>query len=373
MSVDFPTREVREGRAELVVPDVPVLGGPGRRSSLPFYNPHMRVNRDLTVLLWSATLPRGAKVLDGLAATGVLGIRGALESGLELAVTWNDKNPNARDLILENAARNDVAGEVLQEDLRVVLAKRRWDCVDIDPFGTPVPFVDAAIQQAWKGAVIGITATDTAPLAGTYPGVCLRRYGARSLPNPCTAETALRIFLGYLARIAASHDRGVHPLLAFAAEHFVKAIVAVDARPSSAEASLAHLGYVRFEGARFTASTSPPNSPHAGPLWLGPLSDSAVIASMAEGVDTSFEAARLLRLLLDEAGLPPFFYENHSLAQTLGLDPVPVASWVDALRLEGFRAARPHVTANAVKTDAPWEVVDQVYRRLQVRQRVSNG
>jgi len=367
VSVEFLTREVREGRAELVVPDVPTLKGPGRRSSLPFYNPTMRVNRDLTVLLWSAALPTGARVLDGLAGTGVLGIRGAIEAGRELGVTWNDKNPNAHDLIVENAARNSVPGEVLQEDLRVVLAKRRWDCVDVDPFGTPVPFVDAAIQQAWKGAVVGITATDTAPLAGTYPDVCLRRYGARSLATPCTAETALRIFLGYLARIAASHERGVHPLLTFAAQHFVKAIVAVDARTTSAEASLSHLGFVRFEGARFTLSASPPNAPHAGPLWLGPLSDSAVMASMAEREGTSFEAAHLLQALREEAGLPPFFHENHALAQTLSLDPVPVAAWIEALRSAGFRAARPHVTANAVKTDAPREDVERIYRQLQVR------
>lgn len=365
MSVEFPTRQVREGRAELVVPDVPTLKGPGRRSSLPFYNPTMRVNRDLTVLVWSAALPRGARVLDGLAATGVLGIRGAIEAGRELAVTWNDKNPNAHDLIVENAARNSVPGEVLQEDLRVVLAKRRWDCVDVDPFGSPVPFVDAAIQQAWKGAVVGVTATDTAPLAGTYPSVCLRRYGARSLPNPCQAETALRIFVGYLARIAASHERGIHPLASFAAEHFIKAIVAVDARTASADASLGHLGFVGFEGAKFTVSSSPPNGPHAGPLWLGPLSDSAVLGSTVEGVETTFEAARLLRLLRDEAGLPAFFYEDHALARTLHLDPVPIAAWLDALRSAGFRATRPHVTANGVKTDAPWEDVERIYRQLQ--------
>ena len=367
MSVEFPTREVREGAASLVVPDVPTLKGPGRRSSLPFYNPHMRVNRDLTVLVWSAALAKGATVLDGLAATGVLGIRGALEAGRDLVVTWNDKNPYARDLILENAARNDVAGEVLHDDLRVVLAKRRWACVDLDPFGTPVPFVDAAIQQAWKGAIVGFTATDVAPLAGTYPGACFRRYGIRSLASPCTAEMALRLFLGYLARIAASHERGLHPLLAFAAQHFVKAIVAVDARPSSADASLAHLGFVRFEGARFFVSPKPPEGPHAGPLWLGRLSDTAVLAAMAEGENTSFEAARLLHLLRDEVGLPPLFYENHELARSLGLDPVPVAAWIDALKSAGFRAVRPHVTANAVKTDAPWEDVVRIYRQLQTR------
>jgi tRNA (guanine26-N2/guanine27-N2)-dimethyltransferase len=367
VSVEFPTRAVREGRAELLVPDVETLKGPGRRTVLPFYNPSMRVNRDVTVLALAAAAPRGATFLDGLAATGVLGIRAALEAGRELAVSWNDKNPNAHALILDNARRNGVTGEVLRDDLRVVLASRRWGAVDIDPFGTPVPFVDAALQQAWKGAIVGITATDTAPLAGTYPSACWRRYGARSIRNPCGAETALRLFLGYIARGAAAHERGMNPIAAFAAEHFVKAIVSIDSHVRAADASLANLGFVRFDGARPLVSENSPEGAHAGPLWVGPLSDPELLPTMVPGEGTSFAAAQLLERLLGESGLPPLFYENHALARMLGADPVPVAAWIDGLEAMGFRAARPHVNANAVKTDAPWDDVVRVYRQLQSR------
>ena len=358
---DFPTREVREGRASLLVPDVPVLGGPGRRTALPFYNPAMVVNRDLTVSVLSAWLPRGATVLDGLAGTGALGIRASLETEREPRVTWNDKNPHAHELIVQNAGRNGVEGEVLTDDLRALLGRRRFDYVDVDPFGPATPFVDAAVQQAWKDCALGITATDVAPLVGTYPRACWRRYGARSLRNPCGHETALRIFVGYLVRIAATHERGLRPLAAFAAEHFVKAILAVDPRARAADESLAQLGYARFKGAHFEVSSSPPDGPHAGPLWLGPLADAELLAGLPSRRETEFAASQILEQLKGEVALPPLFYENHSLAQTTGVDPVPLAAFLEALRSAGYRASRTHFTANGVRTDAPWPDVARLY------------
>ncbi len=364
MTVDFPTREVREGRASLLVPDVPYDRGPGRRTLLPFYNPTMAVARDLTILVMAAALPEGAAVLDGLAATGVLGIRAALETGRELAVTWNDKLPAAHGLIVENAQRNGVAGEVLRDDLRLVLSRRHFHFVDVDPFGTPVPFVDAAFQQSGRGSVLAFTATDTAPLAGTYPRTCWRRYGARSLRTPCGAETALRIFLGYLVRVAASHDRGLRPLLAFASEHFLKASVAVDARASVADAALAQLGYVRFEGARFELLDAPPKEPYAGPLWLGRLADGDCLAAIQPRPETGFAATWILAHLRNEVRLPPFFYENHSLAQSLHVDPRPVVAWVEALQSMGFLASRTYFSANGVRTNAPWSEVVRSYKAV---------
>ncbi|TLZ52931.1 MAG: methyltransferase, partial [Methanobacteriota archaeon] len=286
---DFPVREVREGQASFFVPDVPVLGGPGRRSTLPFYNPAMTVNRDVTLSVLSTILPPNATVLDGLAGTGVFGARAALETERSPRVTWNDKNPNARDLILRNAARNDLEGEVLTDDLRALLARRRFDYVDIDPFGPATPFMDGAIQQARNGGVLGINGTDVSPLAGTHPRACWRRYGARSVRNPCGRETALRIFFGFLVRLAAMHERGIRPLAAFAAEHFVKAIAAVDSHTSAADNGLAQLGFVRFVGARHEISSTPPNGPHAGPLWLGPLADPALLAAMSSRAETGYD------------------------------------------------------------------------------------
>ena len=38
--------------------------------------------------------------------------------------------------------------------------KNKFDCVDIDPYGSPSPFIDAAVQCVSDGGLLMITATD---------------------------------------------------------------------------------------------------------------------------------------------------------------------------------------------------------------------
>ncbi|RLF76380.1 tRNA (guanine(10)-N(2))-dimethyltransferase, partial [Thermococci archaeon] len=79
--------EVREGKARILVPkaariyDAPV-----------FYNPAMAFNRDISVLALKVIKPEEA--LDALSATGVRGIRYALETPVR-EVWLNDINGEA--------------------------------------------------------------------------------------------------------------------------------------------------------------------------------------------------------------------------------------------------------------------------------------
>ena len=38
--------------------------------------------------------------------------------------------------------------------------KLQFDCVDIDPYGSPSPFIDAAVQCVSEGGLLMVTATD---------------------------------------------------------------------------------------------------------------------------------------------------------------------------------------------------------------------
>ena len=38
--------------------------------------------------------------------------------------------------------------------------KKKFHCVDIDPYGSPAPFVDAAVQCVADGGLLMVTATD---------------------------------------------------------------------------------------------------------------------------------------------------------------------------------------------------------------------
>src|SRR2546428_3079212 len=229
----FPVVAVAEGAATPLAPHLPRRKGPGAAGPWPFYNPTMGVNRDLSAIVLSKwPRPLGA-LLDGLAATGAWGIRMALEVGPG-HLAFNDRSRDATRLICENLRRNGLTSDVHTGDLSAYLGERQYDFVDIDPFGPPTPFLVAAFGAAKESSGIGITATDTAVLCGTYPKACEKRYGARPLRSAQGAEIGLRILLGYCHRLAAGGGPRIRPILSFSPGPFLRVHPFVDSRSGSA-------------------------------------------------------------------------------------------------------------------------------------------
>jgi len=362
----FPTVEIVEGRARLLVPDVPRRRGPNPRGPWPFYNPTMAVSRDLSALALARWPVRLESVLDGLAATGAWGIRMGLEAGAG-GLVFNDRSPDAAALIRSNVDRNGLSAEVLSEELRSLLAARSFDFVDIDPFGPPTPFLGAALRRTPPGSGLGITATDTAPLCGTYPRACERRYVARPLRCDQGHEIGLRILLGYIERVAEVHDKVVRPLLAFAAEHFFRVHVLV---LDASHGPPPDVGYVARDASGAFVRADSMTAQAIGPLWLGPLLDAAFVRTLAPSTWTGVQAQRLLDRLQHEADLPPFFVTTDELARREGRSPPRLADFLLALRDAGYRAERTHFHPRGVKTDAP---VDEVLRLFRATASGSRG
>ena len=365
MDLDFQTRTVREGLVDLLVPDIDPRPGPGTRSGLPFYNPSMTVARDISVLLAASSAPPGGRVLDGLAAAGALGLRIAREAGRE--VVLNDKNPRAVALIRRNLERNGVAdATVLGEDLNEHLADHHYDLVEVDPFGSPVPFLDTALRSANRGTSLSATATDTAVLCGAKPEAAWRRYLARVRHTDAYPEIGTRILLGYIVRNAARFDKAPEPILAYAAEHFVKVHVRIFEGAARADRALASLGWVRFDpgtgGHEVLPEDVPPEA--IGPLWLGPLADREVLDGVRTTPAIGHAASRILDRVRGEAGLPPFFWDNNAMARRAGVSPPRLLRILEALRELGFRAVPTHFRENAFRTDATPQAVLGLYRRI---------
>ena len=68
---------------------------------------------------------------------------------------------------------------IMQNDARISLMEAAYQWVDLDPFGSPVNFLDAAIQGLSRVAFLEVTATDTAALTGSSASSQQRRYGAK--------------------------------------------------------------------------------------------------------------------------------------------------------------------------------------------------
>lgn len=57
----------------------------------------------------------------------------------------------------------------------------KFDVIDLDPYGCPSMFLDAAVQAVSDGGMLLVTATDMAVLCGNCPETCYTKYGSVSL------------------------------------------------------------------------------------------------------------------------------------------------------------------------------------------------
>jgi tRNA (guanine26-N2/guanine27-N2)-dimethyltransferase len=359
---------VTEGGTTVLVPvpDPDAAFPPG--AAPVFYNPRMAINRDSTVLFLRALPPerRPLDYLDAMGATGLRGLRVAHEAGVP--VTINDRSQRALGLAVANAARLGLAVETVRSDANAIMSSRRFGAVDLDPFGSPAPFTDAACRSAAR--YLFVTATDTAPLCGAHLRAGMRRYFARPMNTEYHAEVGLRILLGFVVRELVKYDRGLVPLCCFAREHFVRLHLGLSEGAAAADRTLARIGYVhqcrccpgRAEQPGLLPEPTPcpacqgETSP-IGPLWLGAVSDPATVAAMrgAVGDATLAHGSLLDRLLvLLETELPTAtFYDYHVLAKRIVVSPPAIGTVLERLRTEGYRASRAHYAGTAIKTDAP--------------------
>jgi tRNA (guanine26-N2/guanine27-N2)-dimethyltransferase len=343
--------EIKEGRARILVPDVPRLKGPGRKHA-GFYNPLMAFNRDVSVRVLSL-LARQGKVkrpLDGMAGTGVRGLRWALEAdGIEVGM--NEPAKVGADLVRRNVELNQAPASVYASGIASATMEHRADLVDIDPFGSPVPYFFPVVQNIRRGFV-SVTATDTAALAGTVSRVAARRYMTTVSRTSVTHEVGLRALVGALVRDAARLDRELVPFLSYHADHYYRAYLALRRSAAGADRALGMVRKETWEGREL------------GPLWTGRLCDPEFLDLLARTPPAELEpqrarrAGNLFALLKEESsvqvdGRPVFgFLRVDNLARQTGTQPLSPAALVSALRESGFAASRTHFDPGGVKTDA---------------------
>jgi tRNA (guanine26-N2/guanine27-N2)-dimethyltransferase len=365
--------EIKEGKTPFLIPpqneDAPFPPG----TAPVFFNHHMALNRDLTIALLNQVRP--SLYLDAMGASGVRGLRAAQECGL--AVVINDRSSEAVALIRDNVSRLGLTVEVVQADTNVLLDSRRFDAIDLDPFGTPVPFLDAAVRSA--GRFLFVTATDTAPLCGSHRRAGMRRYGVHLVLTEYHPEVALRVLLGFVAREAARYDCGVRPLVCLIHRHFVRLHVALTNGARAADAALDRVGSI-LQCTKCPARREVPGlvlhsgdcedcgapcSP-IGPLWLGAINDqeilSAITSSLPEyDLATAPQLAKVIELLAQEPDTSTH-YDYHRLAKYVGSSPPPFALLLNRIRAAGYTATRTHYSGTGLKTYAPLAVILQIIR-----------
>ncbi|KAI1265634.1 N2,N2-dimethylguanosine tRNA methyltransferase [Xylariaceae sp. FL1019] len=207
--------------------------------------------------------PPGPKftILDALSATGLRALRYAQELPFVTSVTANDLTPSAVEAIRRNAEHNGVqdkinatqgdarahmysllAEEVTRDHSREKFGKKnnkrpkgaRYNVIDLDPYGTAAPFLDAAVNAVRDdGGLLCVTCTDSGVWASNgYPEKAFSLYGGVPIKGFHSHEVGLRLILQTIASSAARYGLAIEPLLSLSIDYYVRVFVKVTKSPA---------------------------------------------------------------------------------------------------------------------------------------------
>ena len=309
--------------------------GPGKAKGV-FYNPAMKMSRDLHVAFAKKLKIKG-KVLDGLAASGIRGIRLALEANLN--VEFCDTSQLATKTILENLKLNNLVAEVYNEPVEELLKKKKYDCIDIDPFGTPTPFLEAALKGLNDNGILGVSATDTAVLCGAKPSICMKRYGAMSMKWVSAKEIGVRILLAKIHSIATGIGKGIDPLLCYSEGHHLRVFVKLTPKYNTI------LKWINLD--MEVIEQEEKNA--GGPLWVDKIINKNLIPDDCDG-----RLGKFFQTLKNEANGPPGLYDINDIARDVNVGQTPrrdkIIKCLDEL---GYFASSSVFSPLGIKTNAP--------------------
>ncbi len=337
--------EVVEGRTRLLVPDTSKYRHPAHAPV--FFNPSMALNRDVTVSVFSVYKKQ---MLDALSGTGAKGVRVMNEAGVE--VVFNDLNPLAIKFIEKNLELNGLRARVEKKDANVLMREERFPAIDIDPFGSPAPFIDSAAVSLKNHGILGITATDTAALTGTYPSSGLRKYGVIVGRTSFMHELGIRALIGFVVREFAKYNVSLRPVFTHSTLHYYRVFFYArygKRRATDAVKSLSWIVYDRSTEDRWYSRLQDPGFENFGPVWSGDLWDLDLLKKMP---DISDGVAELKGLALNESRYNLPYIDYHTLASKYHLPLLKMSKLEEVLSSQGIGFSRTHFCSHCFKSDA---------------------
>jgi len=388
----FPTEVVKEGKVSVAVPKLEAWKYAPSKAPV-FFNPAMELNRDLAVLALQAyqkMVGRDVSVCEPLAGCGIRGVRFVMEVKGIRKIVLGDINPNATELAQLNVKRNKLSKivQVANEDANLLLSRyaaprKRFDFIDIDPFGSPAPYMDSAVRALRDGGFLALTATDMAPLCGVHPRAGVRKYGGKPLRTEYCHELAVRLLMGCLTMTAAKHDIGVEAMLSHSTDYYIRVYALAHYGAREADKSIQEMGYILHcfscfhrETSKGIASPLKRECPEcgsklsvAGPLWLGKICEEEFCASMKRDVGgrnlkQEKRIIELLSLIQNEAEGPAAYYVTDKICDKLGLRTPPLIQVINKLKKKGFKAVPTHFNRKGFRTDAPAKVIKEIITKL---------
>lgn len=383
---DYKLKTIEEGLTKIQFPEYEKVSA----DAPVFYNPQMELNRDISILAlqtYQKEQDRDIDICDLFGGSGIRGVRYKNEIDGVGFVSINDISELANEFERHNVELNHLKDiEIFQHDASIFLRQNRgkFDVIDIDPFGTPSPFLDSAGYCARRDSLLCVTATDTSALCGTYKEPCIRKYNAKPYKSEYCHETGIRILAGFSALTLSKYAKSIEVLLSHSTEHYMRLYLRIIKGSRKTDKILENMGYISHckeclyrESNAGIATPIPEICPecgekliHAGPLWLGDIQNKEFISKMIEEsenkkLNKKDSALKLLNSCLIEAGSPATFYDIHSICRTLKISAPKLDLIFEELQNNGFDVVKTHFSPIGIKTDAPLNKIKEVLLNLQ--------
>jgi tRNA (guanine26-N2/guanine27-N2)-dimethyltransferase len=382
MHLGFPSKEIIEGKARILVPKLDLESGQPiqhLRSEAPvFYNPVMKTNRDSAVLALKAIQAKKRmemNICEPMCGSGVRGIRFSREVKNISNVTMGDLNPKALKLAQENVKINEVIHKINLRllDANLLLSLHafpggRFDYVDIDPYGSPSPYIHNGVLSVKNHGIIALTATDMAPLCGVNKKACIRKYGGVPIQSEFCHEIALRLLTSLLIKIAAINEISAKPLFSYYSDHYIRLYAKLDKGARRADEKILKIGYIKYCSNCLHRKTSIDNKKEkcplcknifeiAGPLWLGELSNREFTEKMKEELslnDYLYDSRinEILKKGIEEIGYPVGYFNIDKVCSLIGIKSIPTQVAIDRITENGYNVTLTHFDNRGIKTNA---------------------
>lgn len=180
------------------------------------------------------------RILDALSASGLRAFRYAKEIPFTTSVIANDLSAQATAAIKLNISHNNVSEKVqaitgdAQAHMYSVCSPltrgkhSSYEVIDLDPYGTAAPFLDAAVRALVDGGLLCVTCTDAGIFASLgYLEKTYSHYGGLPFKGPQSHEAGLRLILHAIATCAARNGLAIEPLLSLSIDFYARVFVRV--------------------------------------------------------------------------------------------------------------------------------------------------
>ena len=340
-------KNVTEGEAVVTIFELEKIS-----KELPvFYNPIMKMNRDISILLLNALDKKGMIIADPLAGSGVRAIRFLKELNKDIIkeLHINDSSETADELIKKNLAQNqfddNTSVRTSSDDANLFMMKSKgFHYIDIDPFGSPNSFLDCSLKKIAREGILAVTATDTSALCGTYPKACRRKYWAEPKRDELMHETGIRILIRKVQLIGAQYDKAMIPVFSYSKEHYMR--IFFMCRKGKSHVDAMQKLHEIFNG--------------CGPMWVGNLWEPKLAKRILE-LNKNDKLSKFLTAIYEESKIGTVgFYQLHAFCKSHKLKIKKTCAIKEAIIKKGFRVSDTHFSPYGIRSDITEEELKSI-------------